>query len=79
MDRDDNSSLNLRALATSLGTGSGPGTCPSNGANARGEERSQPGNGRCSSSNREAGTGSVELGETGAAVSQEVTAWIGGD
>jgi len=38
VDRDDNSSLNLRALATSLGTGSGPGTCPSNGR-TRGERR----------------------------------------
>ena len=55
------------------------GNLPPNGANARGEERLQPGNGRCSSANREAGTGSKESGETGTAVSQEVAAWIGGD
>ncbi len=67
MDRDLNASLNLKALVASVGTGSGPGTCPPNGANARGEERLQPGNGRCSSMNREAGTGSMESG-TGTAV-----------
>ena len=75
IDRDLNASLNLQALVGSLGTGSGPGTRPANGANARGEERLQPGNGRCSSANREAGTGSKESGQTGTAVSQEVAAW----
>jgi putative transposase len=79
IDRDLNASLNLKALVASSGTGSGPGTCPGGGANARGEERLQPGNGRCSSKNREAGTGSRESGETGTAVLQEAAAWIGSD
>jgi putative transposase len=79
IDRDVNSSLNLKALVASLGTGSGPGTCLVNGANARGEERLQPGNGRCSSMNREAGTGSSESGETGTAALQEAAARIGSD
>ena len=38
MDRDDNSSLNLKQLVTTIGTGSGPGTCPRRRANA-GERR----------------------------------------
>jgi hypothetical protein len=49
------------------------------GANARGEERLQPGNGRCSSLNREAGTESIESGETGTAVLQEAAARTRGD
>jgi putative transposase len=79
IDRDYNASINLKALVASRGTGSGPGTCLASGANARGEERLQPGNGQCSSMNREAGADSIESGETGTAVLQEAAAWIGSD
>src|SRR5260370_7857510 len=49
MDRDLNASLNLKALVASVGTGSGPGTCPPNRATARGAQRFPPSTPRCSS------------------------------
>jgi putative transposase len=58
LDRDANAARNLAGLVTSIGTGSGPGTGLGDEANARGEERLQAGpSGRCSSANREGGTG----------------------
>jgi IS605 OrfB family transposase len=57
MDRDHNAALNLAALVgTVTGTGSGPGTGQGDLANGRGDERSM-GSPRCSSTNRQDGTG----------------------
>jgi putative transposase len=70
-DRDHNAALNLAALVGAvIGTGSGPGTGQGDLANGRGDERSM-GSPRCSSTNRQDGTGPV-LGKTVTATRQRV-------
>ena len=59
IDRDLNAAINLAALVGAVsGTGSGPGTGQGDLANGRGDERSM-GSPRCSSTNRQDGTGSA--------------------
>ncbi len=71
IDRDANAALNLAALVGAVtGTGSGPGTSQGDMANGRGDERSM-GSPRCSSTNRQDGTGS-EPGKTVTAARQRV-------
>ena len=58
IDRDRNAANNLASLAEAVGTASGAVTSRGDPTNARGEERLQAGPpSRCSSQNREDGTG----------------------
>jgi putative transposase len=69
VDRDHNAAINLAALVGAVtGTGSGPGTGQGDLANGRGDERFM-GSPRCSSTNRQDGTG-VAPGQTVTAARQ---------
>jgi putative transposase len=61
IDRDTNAANNLASLAEAVGTASGAGTSRDDPTNARGEEKLQAGPAsRCSSQNREDGTGTPD-------------------